>query len=247
MGDNPVEVQVLSAAPYRKPYVRWVTKASQLCFFLMEWILSKHPVAYPVALEAMEKRVGDIHAGCGNEGVWLLEHPALYTAGTSAKAEDLLDPRFPVYETGRGGEYTYHGPGQRVAYVMLDLKQRQKTPDIKKYIGQLEEWIIRALADFDIQGERRSGRVGIWLAATHTRPERKIAAIGVRIRHWVTYHGIAVNLDPDLSHFSGIVPCGISEYGVTSIARELDRDVPMSALDQALQQNWGPVFGSDSA
>ncbi len=190
----------------------------------------------------MEERVAAIHAGEKEECVWLLEHPPLYTAGTSARAHDLLDPRFPVYETGRGGEYTYHGPGQRVAYNMLNLKQRQKEPDIKKYIWQLEEWIIRTLKAFDIRGERREGRIGIWVVGRDGL-EKKIAAIGVRIRHWVTYHGIAINLDPDLSHFDGIVPCGISEYGVTSIAQQAACPVRMPELDQALQSEWWTVFG----
>ncbi len=197
---------------------------------------------YPDALAVMEQRVAAIRAGTTPEMIWLLEHPPLYTAGTSAKATDLLNPRFPVFETGRGGEYTYHGPGQRVGYVMLDLKKRQRVPDIKLYVWQLEEWIIRALSDFGVKGERREGRVGIWVA--HDGTESKIAALGVRIRHWVTYHGIAINVDPELSHFGGIVPCGIREFGVTSFH---DRGVriSMNDLDAALIRHWAGVFESD--
>ena len=189
----------------------------------------------------MERKVLAIHEGHENECVWFLEHPPLYTAGTSAKKSDLLDPKFPVHETGRGGEYTYHGPGQRVAYVMLNLKQRQHEPDIKKYVWQLEEWIIQALRHFDIEGERREGRIGIWVMDQEGR-ELKIAALGVRIRHWITYHGIAINLDPDLTHYEGIVPCGISEYGVTSIAQLLGHSPQMEVLDQALRESWEQVF-----
>jgi lipoyl(octanoyl) transferase len=189
----------------------------------------------------MERRADDIRANQEDELLWLLEHPPLYTAGTSAKAEDLmLDGRFPVYQTGRGGKYTYHGPGQRVAYLMLDLKKRQQVPDIKKYIWQLEEWIIRALARLDVRGERREGRVGIWVE-TYTG-DAKIAAIGVRIRRWVTMHGIAVNIDPDLSHYAGIVPCGIREHGVTSLARVLGRPASMAEFDEALRGAWDGVF-----
>lgn len=205
----------------------------------IEW---RHPalaVPYERALKEMEARVNAIHKGKAPECVWLLEHPSLYTAGTSAKAEDLKDPRFPVFETGRGGQYTYHGPGQRIAYVMLNLKKRQKTPDIKKYVWQLEEWIIQTLHDFGIVGERRCGRVGIWVETSFG--EKKIAAIGVRVRHWVTFHGISININPDLSHFSGIVPCGISEYGVTSF-RDLGLDTNYEDLDVALQDNWDRVF-----
>lgn len=207
----------------------------------MEIKTSSYPVPYEEALAFMETRVAAIRAGAADDMVWLLEHPPLYTAGSSAKAGDLLDPRFPVYKTGRGGQYTYHGPGQRVAYVMLDLKKRQSAPDIKKYVWQLEEWIIRTLADFGIRGERRTGRVGIWVVTQGG--EAKIAAIGVRVRHWVAYHGLAINVDPDLSHFDGIVPCGIREYGVTSMARLLGEAVSMEALDQALLENFPGVFG----
>ncbi len=206
----------------------------------MEWKTSKEPVEYEDVLKQMEARVAAIHAGQAEELVWLLEHPPLYTAGTSAKESDLLDPRFPVYETGRGGQYTYHGPGQRVTYVMLDLKKHQQHPDIKQYIYNLEAWIIRSLAAFDIQGERREGRIGIWVNGSEG--EKKIAAIGVRIRHWITFHGISLNVSPDLSHYDGIVPCGISDAGVTSMAELLDRDVAMAELDEALKAAWPDIF-----
>lgn len=207
----------------------------------MEWIISDTPQDYKNAVSAMEERVAAIRSGSAGDLVWLLEHPPLYTAGTSADPSDLLNPQFPVFETGRGGEYTYHGPGQRVAYVMLDLKQRQQAPDIKKYVCQLEEWVIRSLAHFGIKGERRAGRIGIWVV-TQTG-EKKIAAVGVRIRHWVTYHGIAINVNPDLSHFGGIVPCGIREFGVTSF-HDLEKPISMKELDAVLQKEFEAVFGS---
>lgn len=206
----------------------------------MDWIVEKKPVSYDFAVSEMEKRIADIREMQSSEAVWLLEHPALYTAGTSAKADDLLDARFPVYETGRGGEYTYHGPGQRVAYVMLDLKKRQSRPDIKHYVWQLEEWVIRSLASFNVKGERREGRVGIWVVMPDGS-ESKIAAIGVRIRRWVTYHGIAININPDLSHFGGIVPCGIAEHGVTSL-HDLGVDVAMSEVDNVLKDKFVELF-----
>ncbi len=205
----------------------------------MEWLKSQDFVDYPTAVTEMERRVGGIRAGAAGEAVWLLEHPPLYTAGTSAKAEDLLNSQFPVFDSGRGGQYTYHGPGQRVAYVMLDLKKSQQVPDIKKYVWQLEEWIIRSLAHFGVNGERREGRVGIWVVTP--KGEEKIAAIGVRVRHWVTYHGISINVNPDLAHFSGIVPCGIAEHGVTSLAA-LGVKADMAAVDDALRAEWGAVF-----
>lgn len=206
----------------------------------MEWKTSQTPEIYPDAVTAMEERVAEIRTGTADECVWLLEHPSLYTAGTSAKAADLLDTRFPVFETGRGGQYTYHGPGQRIAYVMLNLKDRQPVPDLKKYIHDLEEWIIRSLARLGVRGERREGRVGIWVA--HDGGEAKIAAIGVRVRHWVSYHGIAINVDPDLEHFSGIVPCGVRDHGVTSL-RDLGIQATMQDVDAALKQEWAGVFG----
>ena len=181
---------------------------------------SKNHVDYAFAVHEMEARVRQIRDGAQDELLWFVEHPPLYTAGTSAKQSDLVDARFPVFETGRGGQYTYHGPGQRVIYALVDLKARQETPDIKKYVWQLEEWMIRTLAAFGVTGERRDGRV----------------------RHWVTYHGLALNVDPDLSHFSGIVPCGISEHGVTSLKKELGCDVPMAEVDAVFQKLWKEIF-----
>ncbi|MFT6579743.1 MAG: lipoyl(octanoyl) transferase LipB [Alphaproteobacteria bacterium] len=207
----------------------------------VEWIIDNAPVAYDRALCVMEDRVTAIHTGKKSDAVWLLEHPSLYTAGTSARDEDLIEPdRFPTHRTGRGGQYTYHGPGQRVAYVMLDLKQRR--PDVRWYVHALEEWIIRALASFNVVGERREGRVGIWVNRGGGR-EDKIAAIGVRIRHWITFHGIAINVEPDLTHFSGIVPCGIGDenLGVTSLV-DLGLPVVMADLDAALMTAFDDVF-----
>jgi lipoyl(octanoyl) transferase len=206
----------------------------------VEWRIDDAPVPYPEAVAAMERRVAAIRAGEAPEMVWLLEHPPLYTAGTSARPDDLLDPgRFPVFKTGRGGQYTYHGPGQRVAYVMLDLKRRGG--DVRAFVGNLEEWIIRTLQRFNVTGERRDGRVGIWVARGAGR-EDKIAAIGVRVRRWVSYHGIAVNVEPDLDHFAGIVPCGIREHGVTSLA-DLGLPVTLADVDVALQATFDEVFG----
>ncbi len=205
----------------------------------LEWRITDQPVPYPEALATMEARVAAIRAGAAPELCWLLEHPPLYTAGTSAREADLLTPqRFPVFKAGRGGQYTYHGPGQRVAYLMLDLQRRG--PDLRAYIWSLEEWVIRALASFNVRGERRPGRVGIWVVKPG-RVEAKIAAIGVRVRRWVSYHGIAVNLDPDLEHFAGIVPCGIKDFGVTSLA-DLGLTVSMSELDSALRAAFREIF-----
>ncbi len=205
----------------------------------IEWRVSETLVDYPVAVEEMEERVAAIRAGAAGELVWLLEHPPLFTAGTSARDEELLEPgRLPVHRTGRGGRYTYHGPGQRIAYVMLDLGRRGQ--DVRCYVHQLEEWIIRTLARFEVRGERRDGRVGIWVV----RPagnEEKIAAIGVRVRRWVTYHGVALNVDPELGHYRGIVPCGISEHGVTSLA-ELGISASMGEIDTALRRVFAEVF-----
>lgn len=206
----------------------------------MDWIIEKEPVPYDSAISEMEKRVEAIRKMQSSEAVWVLEHPPLYTAGTSAKPHDLLSSQFPVYETGRGGEYTYHGPGQVVAYAMLDLKKRQSKPDIKHYIWQLEEWIIRSLRVFNVIGERREGRVGIWVVMPDGT-ESKVAAIGVRIRRWVTYHGIAINVSPDLSHFRGIVPCGISEHGVTSL-KALGLDTSFDDMAQILRDQFSDVF-----
>ena len=209
-----------------------------------DWIIADVPVAYPDALSFMEQRVADIASGAAPETVWLLEHPPLYTAGTSSHAEDLLTPnRFPVYDTGRGGQYTYHGPGQRVAYVMLDLNQRGR--DLRRYISGLEQWIIDTLATFNVKGERQQGRVGIWIDRGNGR-EDKIAAIGVRVRRWISFHGIAINVDPVLEHFSGIVPCGISGHGVTSLT-DLGLPVTMADLDVALRQTFDGVFGDTQA
>lgn len=209
----------------------------------MEFIKANTLVAYQDAHDFMEQRVADIRSADADEALWLLEHPALYTAGTSAQDDDLLDARFPVFRTGRGGQYTYHGPGQRIGYVMLDLKRRQSVPDIKKYICDLEEWIIRTIAEWGIIGERREGRVGIWvdLKPYGRSGEAKIAAIGVRIRRWVTFHGISLNLNPALENFEGIVPCGLVGYGVTSFA-DLGVEYDLDAVDAALHKNFTAVF-----
>ena len=210
----------------------------------VEWIVDDAPVAYDRAMTVMEDRVAAIHANAAPECVWLLEHPSLYTAGTSAQDADLIDPeRFPVHRVGRGGQYTYHGPGQRIAYVMLDLQRRR--PDVRRYVHDLEEWIIRTLASFNVTGERRDGRVGIWVDRGGGR-EDKIAAIGVRIRRWVTFHGIAINVEPNLEHFSGIVPCGIGHenFGVTSLV-DLGLPVTMADLDVALMAAFDVVFQSE--
>ena len=207
----------------------------------VEWRVEPGLTDYPAAVAAMEARVAAIREGRAPELVWLVEHPPLYTAGTSAQDGDLLQPdRFPVYRTGRGGEFTYHGPGQRVVYVMLDLKRRG--PDVRRFVSDLEEWIIRALAAFSVEGERREGRVGIWVARGKER-EDKIAAIGVRVRRWVTYHGISINVEPDLDHFSGIVPCGISAHGVTSLV-DLGLPIGLPDLDAALRAAFPGVFGA---
>ena len=211
----------------------------------LEWRISDIPVDYPDALTTMEDRVAAIRDGNAGEMIWLLEHPPLYTAGTSAKDDDLLDSaRFPVYRAGRGGQYTYHGPGQRIAYTMLDLRERG--PDVRCFVHNLEEWVIQALASFNVKGERREGRVGIWIDRGGGR-EDKIAAIGVRIRRWVTFHGISINIEPDLEHFSGIVPCGIGDegLGVTSLV-DLGLPVTMTDMDVALQDSFEAVFGSES-
>ncbi|MCE2510876.1 MAG: lipoyl(octanoyl) transferase LipB [Alphaproteobacteria bacterium] len=208
----------------------------------MEWRFSDLPVPYPEAVVEMEARAAAIRETGAPEMVWLLEHPPVYTAGTSAEPKELLEgARFPVYETGRGGKYTYHGPGQRVGYVLLDLERRGA--DIRKYVHNLEEWIIRTLAHFNLCGERREGRIGIWIDRGAGR-EDKIAATGVRVRKWVTYHGIALNVDPELEHFRGIVPCGIMEanYGVTSLA-DLGVTATMADIDLALQKSFEDVFG----
>jgi lipoyl(octanoyl) transferase len=209
----------------------------------VEWRVDDGLVAYDAAVAGMERRVAAIAAGEAPELVWLLQHPPLYTAGTSARDEDLLAPgRFPVHRTGRGGQFTYHGPGQRVAYVMLDLRRRGA--DVRRFVCDLEDWVIRALAAFNVKGERRDGRVGIWVVRDSGR-EDKIAAIGVRIRRWVTFHGISINVEPELEHFSGIVPCGIAgaQYGVTSLV-DLGLPVAMTDLDVALKESFAEVFGA---
>ena len=210
----------------------------------VEWRIAEAPVPYPEALAAMEARAADIAAHRQPELVWLLEHPPLYTSGTSGKAGDLLDPRFPLFATGRGGQLTYHGPGQRVAYAMLDLKRRQ--PDVRAYVASLEEWIIRTLLAFNLRGERREDRVGVWVGRPDKGPgcEDKIAAIGVRLRRWVSFHGIAINVAPDLTHFAAIVPCGVTDprYGVTSLA-DLGLTATMADVDVALRQAFQQVFG----
>jgi lipoyl(octanoyl) transferase len=204
-----------------------------------EWRVRPGLLPYPEALAFMEERANAIAAGRANELVWLVEHPPIYTAGTSASPADLIDARFPVFNTGRGGQFTYHGPGQRVAYLMLDLKRRK--PDVRAFVRDLEEWLIRTLASVGVTGERRPDRVGIWVVQPGGR-EEKIAAIGVRVRRWVTFHGIALNVAPDLSHFSGIVPCGVREHGVTSLAA-LGIDASMSGVDAALKSAFVGVFG----
>ncbi|HEU5047718.1 MAG TPA: lipoyl(octanoyl) transferase LipB [Rickettsiales bacterium] len=220
----------------------------------MEWKVSEQPVDYLAAVAAMEGRVRAIRAGEADELVWLLEHPPLYTAGTSAQDGDLLDSNgFPVYKTGRGGQYTYHGPGQRIAYIMLDLKRR--TPDVRLYVQQLEQLVIATLADFDVTGEIREGRVGVWVrekagslsgedkaeAIAYNGKESKIAALGVRIRQWVTYHGVAVNISPNLDHYKGIVPCGITEHGVTSL-QQLGKNVGYGEFDTAFRKAFHTIF-----
>lgn len=205
------------------------------------WEVSQGLVGYPDALARMEQEVDAIRTGAAPELIWLLEHPPLYTAGTSANPADLVVPdRFPVFDAGRGGQYTYHGPGQRVAYIMLDLRKRGS--DVRAFVTALEDWIIRTLRDFAIAGERREDRVGVWV----TRPGRedKIAALGIRVRHGISFHGISINLDPDLTHFDGIVPCGISQHGVTSF-RDLGLTTTMAELDLALARQFRMVFGSD--
>jgi lipoyl(octanoyl) transferase len=204
----------------------------------VEWRIAPGLTPYPEAVAFMEERAAAIASGQRPELVWLVEHPPIYTAGTSAKDADLLEARFPVFKTGRGGQFTYHGPGQRVGYVMLDLKQRGA--DVRAYVRGLEEWLIRTLAAFNVKGERRDGRVGIWVA--RGSKEDKIAAIGVRVRRWVTFHGVSLNVDPDLTHFSGIVPCGVSEHGVTSL-HDLGLPVTMADVDVAMRDAFKEVFG----
>jgi lipoyl(octanoyl) transferase len=212
------------------------------------WTVSAEPVPYPAAVAAMHERVEAILEGRAGELVWLLEHPPLYTAGISAKPADLIDPgRFPVFESERGGQFTYHGPGQRVAYVMLDLRERGR--DVRRFVRSLEAWVIGALAEFDVRGEARQGRVGVWV--DRPRPgfpprEDKIAAIGVKLRRWVSFHGISLNVEPDLDHFSGIVPCGIDQHGVTSLV-DLGLPATLEQADAALRLSFESVFGATVA
>ena len=214
---------------------------------MVQWEISDSAVGYDTALEKMDNHVQKMISGEADEKIWLLEHPALYTAGTSADKKDLIKPNlFPVFETKRGGQYTYHGPGQRIVYVMLDLNNRGK--DIKKFVNNLEAWIIHTLAEFNVIGQRRSGRVGIWVERPDKPKnvdgfieEEKIAAIGVRLKKWVTLHGLSINVDPDLNNFQGIVPCGIKDHGVTSLV-DLGLPVSMADLDIALKKSFSKVF-----
>ena len=214
---------------------------------MLKWMKTEKFINYPDALEQMEQIVSGLISGNDLEHVWLLEHPELYTAGTSANLSDLIDPDlFPVYSSQRGGQYTYHGPGQRIAYTMLDLNKRGK--DVRKYVHSLEEWIIQTLAEFDIKGERRKDRVGVWVIRDDKPPsssgqflEDKIAAVGVRLRKWISFHGIAINVNPNLNHYKGIVPCGIQQHGVTSLA-DLGLKVTIEDLDKALIKTFNNVF-----
>ena len=218
---------------------------------MVEWIVSDSLVPYPDALAAMEARAAAIRAGTAREAIWLLEHPPLYTAGTSADPADLTDPdRFPVYDAGRGGQYTYHGPGQRIAYVMLDLTTRGR--DVRRFVAQVEDWVIATLAEFNVIGERRAGRVGVWVVRPDKPPnadgsprEDKVAAIGLRLRRWVSFHGLSINVEPDLAHFDGIVPCGIREHGVTSLV-DLGLPVTMGDVDDALRRTFPAVMGAEA-
>ncbi|MEM7399422.1 MAG: lipoyl(octanoyl) transferase LipB [Pseudomonadota bacterium] len=213
---------------------------------MVEWRTSDEPVGYPDALAWMDERVHRLILGDADECVWLLEHPPLYTAGTSARPSDLIDPMFPVFKSRRGGQYTYHGPGQRVVYAILDLNRRGR--DVRAYIARLEAWIIATLDEFQVQGQVREGRVGVWVMRPDRPPdpdgavaEEKIAAIGVRIRRWIAFHGFSINVDPDLGHFSGIVPCGITNHGVTSLV-DLGLPVGMADVDLALRRRFEDVF-----
>ena len=214
---------------------------------MLKWMKTEKFIDYPDALEQMEQIVSGLISGNDLEHVWLLEHPELYTAGTSANLSDLIDPDlFPVYSSQRGGQYTYHGPGQRIAYTMLDLNKRGK--DVRKYVHSLEEWIIQTLAEFDIKGERRKDRVGVWVVRDDKPPsssgqflEDKIAAVGVRLRKWISFHGISINVNPNLNHYKGIVPCGIQQHGVTSLA-DLGLKVTIEDLDKALIKTFDNVF-----
>jgi len=211
----------------------------------VEWQISDSPIGYAEAVEAMERRVEEIRTGAAPELIWLLEHPPLYTAGTSARANDLLVPdRLPVFPTGRGGQYTYHGPGQRIAYVMLDLRRRDR--DVRRFVCDLENWLIATLAGFGITGRQEDGRIGVWVDRGQGRGVAKIAAIGVRIRRWITYHGVSLNIEPDLAHYEAIVPCGIEDAGVTSLV-DLGVTPSMAEVDAALQHCFAVVFDKMAA
>lgn len=218
---------------------------------MVNWIVSDGLTGYPEAAKQMERRAADIAAGRADECIWLVEHPPIYTAGTSARQSDLIAPdRFPVFQSPRGGQYTYHGPGQRVVYVMLDVGRRGR--DVRRFVADLESWVIATLATFNVTGHIRPGRVGVWVERPERPPvpsgavaEDKIAAIGIRLRKWVSFHGLSINVDPDLEHFSGIVPCGISEFGVTSLV-DLGLPVSMADLDVALKSEFAPIFGSSA-
>lgn len=233
--------QLHSATPRLDSTARLLTGSSSTP---VEWLITEGLTPYPDAVQFMEQRVADIIGGRARELIWLVEHPSIYTAGTSTNPDDMKDPQFPVFETGRGGQYTYHGPGQRIAYVMLDLRRRG--PDLRAFIAGLEAWIIATLGQFNIRGERREDRVGVWVK----RPDKgidfedKIAAIGIRVRQWVTFHGLSINVEPDLAHFGGIVPCGVADprYGVTSLV-DLGLPVVTSDLDLALRRSFIPLFG----
>ncbi|MGI1662784.1 lipoyl(octanoyl) transferase LipB [Palleronia sp. KMU-117] len=215
---------------------------------VVTWLTSGGLTPYPQAVAEMEARAEAIRAGTADEAIWLVEHPPLYTAGTSARPEDLTDPgRFPVFASKRGGQYTYHGPGQRVAYVMLDVGARGR--DVRRFVHQIEDWVIATLAEFNVRGERREGRVGVWVVRPDQPPnadgsprEDKIAAIGIRLRRWVSFHGLSINVEPDLTHFDGIVPCGIRDHGVTSLV-DLGLPVTMADVDVALKRTFPIVFG----
>lgn len=218
---------------------------------MVEWLISPGQVPYEEAVAWMEDRVAAIHAGQAEECIWLLEHPALYTAGASADPADILSAELPVHQTRRGGQMTYHGPGQRVVYVMLDLNRRGR--DVRRFVRAMEDWVILTLGEFGVTGERRDGRVGVWVTRPEKAPgpggapaEDKIAAIGVRLRRWVSFHGLSINVEPELSHYSGIVPCGISEHGVTSLV-DLGLPVTLADLDLALARTFPVVFETDCA
>jgi len=204
---------------------------------VFEWRTAKTPVPYPAAIETMEQRVADILAGRAPELIWLLEHPSLYTAGTSASADELRTEKLPVFQTGRGGRFTYHGPGQRIAYAMTDLRTRGR--DVRGHVCRLEEWAIRVLKEFGIKGERRAGRIGIWV--DHKGREEKIGAIGVRVRRWIAYHGLSLNVHPDLSHYRGIVPCGLPDFGVTSL-QALGAQATIQEVDEWLRRHAPAIF-----